>query len=142
MLPAWDLSLRGSSHIQPKTSVKDSAGDLEVSNSSKSKWYRPNGLMCFRRRGDMAQGFVINLMPVGPQLANNLADVNHVPGDDGVVQNRKTTECMNLVAKFAAPQHAFFAKTQKPGEIVDASPLFSSRPILRRYSSSSSVFKM
>ena len=28
------------------------------------------------------------------------------------------TECMHLVAEFAAPQHAFFAKTQKPGQVV------------------------
>jgi hypothetical protein len=36
----------------------------------------------------MAQDFVIDLMPFGPQLGNNLPDLNHVPGNDGVVQYR------------------------------------------------------
>jgi len=73
----------------------------------------------FAKQGrDVAQGFVINVVSVSPQLADNLADVNHVPGNDGVVQNRETTECVNLVAKFASSQHAFLAKTQKPREIV------------------------
>ena len=62
-----------------------------------------------KKRRDVAQGFVIDLTPVGPQLANDLADLNHVPGDNGVVQNRQTTECMHLITEFAAPQHAFFA---------------------------------
>lgn len=41
-----------------------------------------------KKRRDMAERFVINLMPFGPQLANQLPDLNHVPGNDGVVENR------------------------------------------------------
>ncbi len=71
----------------------------------------------------MAQCFVIDLLPIGPQLPNDLPDLNHVPGDNGVVQNRQATECMHLIAEFTAPQHAllqhgFLAKTQKSGEVV------------------------
>jgi len=50
---------------------------------------RPNGLMCFGMNGrDVAQGLVIDLLPLGPQLANDLSDLNHIPGNHGVVQNR------------------------------------------------------
>jgi hypothetical protein len=44
-----------------------------------------------KQRRDMAQTFVIDLITFGPQLTNNLPDLNHVPGNDGVVQNRATT---------------------------------------------------
>ena len=45
--------------------------------------------MCFGMNGrDVAQGLVIDLLPLGPQLANDLSDLNHIPGNHGVVQNR------------------------------------------------------
>ena len=58
----------------------------------------------------MAQCFVIDLLTAGSELANDLADLEHIPGNDGIVQDRQTTECMHLVAEFTASQHAFFAK--------------------------------
>lgn len=41
-----------------------------------------------KKRRDMAQCFVVDLMPFDPQLANQLPDLNQVPGYNGVVQNR------------------------------------------------------
>jgi hypothetical protein len=39
-------------------------------------------------RRDAAQCFVIDLMSFCPQLSNKRPDLNHVPGNDSVVQNR------------------------------------------------------
>jgi hypothetical protein len=36
----------------------------------------------------MAQGFVTDLVPSGRQLPNDVADLKHIPGHDGVVRNR------------------------------------------------------
>ena len=41
-----------------------------------------------KERRDVAQCFVIDLMTLGPQLANDLPDLNHIPCNYGVVQNR------------------------------------------------------
>ena len=41
-----------------------------------------------KKRRDMAQRFVSDLMSFGPRLANQLPDLNQVPGYNGVVQNR------------------------------------------------------
>jgi Dolichyl-phosphate-mannose-protein mannosyltransferase len=53
-------------------------------------------------RSDMAQHFVLNLMSRGAQVGDNRGDVNHISCHDGIVQNRETTESMDLIAKFAA----------------------------------------
>lgn len=41
-----------------------------------------------KERRDVAQCFVIDLLSVGPELANDLPDMNHVPGNHGVVKDR------------------------------------------------------
>ena len=63
---------------------------------------------------DMALRFILNVESFGAQLSDNLGDMNHVPGHHGIVQDRKTAEGMDLIAKFAPAQHAFLAETQKP----------------------------
>jgi hypothetical protein len=82
-----------------------------------------------KQRRDVAQGFVTNLVSVSPQLADNLADLNHVPGNDGVVQNRQTIECVYLVAKFASSQTPSFSKHRNRERSCDASPLFTPHPM-------------
>ena len=62
----------------------------------------------------MALRFILNLVSFGAQLSDNPGDMNHVPGHHGIVQDRKTTEGMDLIAKFAATHYAFLAETQKP----------------------------
>jgi hypothetical protein len=78
---SWQLFLlRGGSHINRKPPLRNSAGGRpEVSE------FDLNVLP--KKRRDMPQCFVIDLLAAGPQLANDLTDLNHVPGDDGVVQN-------------------------------------------------------
>ena len=40
------------------------------------------------QRRDIAEGFVVDLMPFSPELADDLPDLNHVPGNNRVVKNR------------------------------------------------------
>jgi hypothetical protein len=60
---------------------------------------------------DVAQGFVINLVSVSPQLADNLTDLNHVPGNHGVVLIMRPYLVMGLICATDQPFHFRFVKT-------------------------------
>ena len=80
-------SLGRSSHIQPKTSVKD-LRQLRFPNTIQVEIVLAERIDVLpKKRRNVTQCLVVDFMPFGSQLANDLANLDHVPGDDGVVQN-------------------------------------------------------
>ena len=76
-----------SSHIQPKTSVKD-LRQLRFPNTIQVEIVPAERIDVLpKKRRNVTQCLVVDFMPFGSQLANDLANLDHVPGDDGVVQN-------------------------------------------------------
>jgi hypothetical protein len=70
------------------------------------------------QRSGPAEGRVINFMVFSPELLNQLANVQSVPGDHSIVQHGQTTEGMQLIPEFAPAQRALLTKAQKAGRVV------------------------
>ena len=80
----------------------------------------------------MAQCFVVDLMPFDLQLANQLLDLNQVPGYNGVLQNREN-KGMRLVADSRPRSTPSLPKHRNRGEIMGCIALVQfAAPILRR----------
>ena len=79
--------------------------------------------MLAHERSDVAQRFVSNLMALGTSLGDDSVHLHHVPGHHGIVQYRYATKRVDLIAEFSATQHAFFAETEKPRQVMRGFPL-------------------
>ena len=56
---------------------------------------------------DVTLRFILNLVSFGAQFSDNPGDMNHVPGDHGIVQDRKTTLKSPVQAVFSSPNPTF-----------------------------------
>ena len=82
-----------------------------LSHAAEVKIVSPKGIdmLAHERRG-MAYRLVIELVPFSPQLSENPGNLNHIPRHHGIVQNRKGTEGVELIAKSSAAQHPLLAE--------------------------------
>jgi hypothetical protein len=68
--------------------------------------------------GHEAQNIVVDHLAFSAELADYKPDVQRIPSNDGVVQDRQTTERVDLIAKLASPQRALLAKPSPLGLVV------------------------
>jgi hypothetical protein len=71
-----------------------------------------------KQRGREAQNIVVDHVAFSAELADYRPDVQRIPSNDSVVQDRQTTERVDLIAELASPQRALLAKAEESRQVV------------------------
>src|SRR4029077_19316824 len=71
-----------------------------------------------KQRGCEAQNIVVDHLAFSAELADYIPDVQRIPSNDSVVQDRQTTERVDLIAELASPQRALLAKAEESRQVV------------------------
>ena len=71
-----------------------------------------------KQRGREAQNIVLDHLALSAELADYRPDVQRIPSNDSVVQDRQTTERVDLIAELASPQRALLAKAEESRQVV------------------------
>src|SRR6266436_9834066 len=71
-----------------------------------------------KQRGREAQNIGVDHLAFSAELADYIPDVQRIPSNDSVVQDRQTTERVDLIAELASPQRALLAKAEESRQVV------------------------
>jgi len=71
-----------------------------------------------KQRGREAQNIVVDHLAFSAESVDYRPDVQRIPSNDSVVQDRQTTERVDLIAELASPQRALLAKAEESRQVV------------------------